>query len=170
MKNIYKILAIVIVTYCLGSVKLMSSKNLEPSAYPTVFLVMREYTQKLDWYQILRSALHRWDDAVDGSPILHIPYKHVCIVDEGDAWAILFFTLNNGRTSTGPGFYDFAEEDHVFKDSPNFIVYLDKNTLKEIPVPENGIDSLPILSVDMLPDDSIFFQEMKKYTTESNRE
>lgn len=169
MKGLFRFLVVIILSILVGN-KLISMSDSETPVYPTVFLVMRNYTQEIDWYQILRSALHDWDGAVKGSPVFHIPYKHVCIVDEGDTWAVLFFTLGNGRTVVGPNFYDFSEEDNVFKGSPNRVVYLSKETLEEIPKPESGITHLPTLGVDILPEDSLFFQEKEQYETSSNKD
>jgi len=130
---------------------------------PTIFVLMREAAPEIDWYGIMDAALSRWKGMSLEERLDHPNLQNVIILDEGEYWAVAFCEFGNGRTAT-EGFRSFWEiEDYAISGNPNFVVYLEKVSLKMLSrAPGRAVVAIPQTTTSLLPRDSEFFEEARQ--------
>lgn len=119
---------------------------------PTVFFLLRsvETPTEEEWKTIISKAYAgKKNESCDDLPEFS-EYENIIIIDEGSSWAVAFVVFGNGgfvKHGTDPQLSNLT---HVFLENPNYIVYLDKESLEITEPPEDAIRYLPLTGQTLL--------------------
>jgi hypothetical protein len=119
---------------------------------PTVFFLLRgiETPTEEEWKAIISKAYAGTkSESCDDLPEFS-EFENIIIIDEGSNWAVAFVVFGNGGFVKLGTDRKLSNLTHVFLDNPNYIVYLDKETLETVEPPEDAISYLPLTGQTLL--------------------
>ena len=127
------------------------SEKFVPILPSVIFLMRSYYTPSVeDWEKIVAKAAGIKNIEAWNTLEYTKNYETIIIVDEGSVWAVVFVVFGNGGYVSKGSSPKLSNLTHIFLESPNYIVYLDKETLEAVERPENAIIYLPIMAQTVL--------------------